>query len=237
MAEYRYTDRAEHGEPSAHWTPEKNAAWSMRERAADAVVQANPLGSIFSPLPQTIRALPLLPNGGDTAEVAHSGYSQPASEQPTEVHVATPEGITPCGRGHHDVTVAALIDEVTCLECLRTLAQLNGTARPVTDYEGADCHDPTVCTDLGCLACRMSQLERDMRHVERAFSSRLDALEIAESERTQSAGAPRAQVAGGGFAEEEHRYCGATIDRFDGTTYTCARRVAHEGGCGPKRVT
>lgn len=38
------------------------------------------------------------------------------------VHVATPEGITPCGKGHHDVTVAALIPEITCVECLRTVA-------------------------------------------------------------------------------------------------------------------
>lgn len=60
------------------------------------------------------------------AEVAHLGVSQPASETPTEqpatVHVATPEGITPCGEGHPDVTVSAFIDEATCVECLRATA-------------------------------------------------------------------------------------------------------------------
>lgn len=43
--------------------------------------------------------------------------------QPAPVHVTTPEGITPCGEGHHDVTTTARIAEATCLECLRTLAQ------------------------------------------------------------------------------------------------------------------
>lgn len=33
----------------------------------------------------------------------------------------------------------------------------------------------------------------------------------------------------------EYLYCGATIDRPDGTYFTCERRVAHDGKCAPKR--
>jgi hypothetical protein len=33
----------------------------------------------------------------------------------------------------------------------------------------------------------------------------------------------------------EYLSCGATIDRPGGTPYACARRVAHEGGCSPRR--
>lgn len=35
---------------------------------------------------------------------------------------------------------------------------------------------------------------------------------------------------------DEYRYCGATIDRPDGSVFTCARRVAHRGTpCSPDR--
>lgn len=38
------------------------AAQSMCDRVIEVVVQANPVGSLFSPLPDRIRALPLLPD-------------------------------------------------------------------------------------------------------------------------------------------------------------------------------
>lgn len=43
-------------------------------------------------------------------------------EQPTTVHVATPEGITPCGQGTRDVTTDGMITDITCVECLRAIA-------------------------------------------------------------------------------------------------------------------
>jgi len=43
-----------------------------------------------------------------------------------EVHVRTPEGITPCGRVHHHVTVTSRISTATCVECLRTIATERG---------------------------------------------------------------------------------------------------------------
>ena len=133
-------------------------------------------------------------------EVAHSGCSKDASETPSEqpaaVHVATPEGITPCGEGHHDVTVTALIAEATCVECLRTLAQAPqdditeaGAHRTRTwTTESADTWPATpadlphikrqmdewtrevaAITDLqhNPLADRVAQLERDMGRMER----------------------------------------------------------------------
>lgn len=43
-------------------------------------------------------------------------------EQPADVHMATPEGVTPCGHGIRDVTCENTIDEVTCVGCLQTIA-------------------------------------------------------------------------------------------------------------------
>lgn len=56
------------------------------------------------------------------ADAVESGDTRVA-----DVHVATPEGITPCGQGTRDVTTTARIADATCLECLRALAQVNGT--------------------------------------------------------------------------------------------------------------
>lgn len=102
----------------------EDGARSMRERAAQEVVFET--HRVPMAISEAISALPLLPDG---AEVAHSGCSQERSETPSEqpaVHVATPEGITPCGAGHHDVTTAALIAEVTCVGCLQALALEKG---------------------------------------------------------------------------------------------------------------
>ncbi|WP_304455920.1 hypothetical protein [Nocardiopsis sp. YSL2] len=85
----------------------KDAARSMRKRAVAALRAGNWDEDPTEP----VRALPLL--SGDTARGA-------------DVHVATPEGITPCGEGHHDVTVAGLLAEVTCVECLRVIAVERG---------------------------------------------------------------------------------------------------------------
>lgn len=58
------------------------------------------------------------------ADAVESGDTRVA-----DVHVATPEGITPCGAGIHDVTTTARIADATCLECLSTLAQAEPAGR------------------------------------------------------------------------------------------------------------
>ncbi|WP_435109421.1 hypothetical protein [Nocardiopsis synnemataformans] len=98
----------------------EDAARSMRTRAQQAASDAP--GTPLTPA-EAIGALPLLADGVAGRRSADV------------VHVATPEGITPCGGGHHDVTVDARIDQATCLECLRTLAQLAPTEAPGDDAE------------------------------------------------------------------------------------------------------
>src|SRR5699024_11820675 len=59
-----------------------------------------------------------------------------------EVHVRTPEGITPCGRVHHHVTVTSRISTATYVECLRTIATERGKqAASVATPTGADTMD------------------------------------------------------------------------------------------------
>lgn len=152
-------------------------------------------------------------------------------EHPTTVHVATPEGITPCGEGERDVPVAALIAEATCVECLRAVAlekgalvvecrleleealgaergthwpgllrqveELRARGEEAPESTDADRHDPTVCTHLACLTCRVAQLERDSGGIQefigisadmhdahsadaRSLTNRLDLLEVAQ---------------------------------------------------------
>ncbi|WP_435110130.1 hypothetical protein [Nocardiopsis synnemataformans] len=95
-------------------------ARSMRERSADEVARhwprltdKRPAAEKCADVMDAVRALPLLSD--DDTRVA-------------DVHVATPEGITPCEKGRHDVNVTTIISHVTCRKCLRTLAQLNGTS-------------------------------------------------------------------------------------------------------------
>lgn len=87
------------------------AARSMRERAAQEVLFQSGTRAPMA-ISEAIDALPLLP---DTTEDTDS-----------TVHVATPEGITPCGRGTRDVTTSPLIPEVTCVGCLQALALEKG---------------------------------------------------------------------------------------------------------------
>lgn len=167
---------------------EQAGARSMRERAEHAAYASVTNGCEKAAVVDAIRALPLLPDG----EVAHSGCSQPDSEQPAAVHVATPEGITPCGRGHHDVSADARISKATCLGCLRTLAQapqddLTETAdtwpaRPADLPHLIRQMDEWVrkvaaVTDprRSPLADRVAQLERDMGRRERHARSLDDA--------------------------------------------------------------
>jgi len=88
-----------------------------------------------------------------------------------------------------------------------------GLARLV-EPAAAPAHDPTVCTDIGCLACRVAQLELDMKRQESRVGllevaqgrvdrlhDRLDALELAAREAAQSGGAPHVEVAGGSTPE------------------------------------
>ena len=69
-----------------------------------------------------------------------------------EVHVRTPEGITPCGRVHHHVTVTSRISTATCVECLRTIATERGKqAASVATPTGEDAVDVAraVLADAG----------------------------------------------------------------------------------------
>ena len=83
---------------------------SMRDRAAE--IAADGEWSRLETPADRIRALPLLDDADDTTDAA------PAAA----IHAATPEGSTPCGEGHRDVTVDALISDITCVECLRAIA-------------------------------------------------------------------------------------------------------------------
>ena len=198
MAEYQYTDVD--GDRLAVFgadIPDKGKGVNVRTDPRGCSVPA-------ADAPDLARAV--LAAAGDTVE----------AEPP--VHAASPEGVTPCGLGTRDVTVAALIAEVSCVECLRAIAIEKGEqiADLVRERDRArDArHDPAACTDVGCLACRVAQLERDMgrreqhaRHLDEADARiterigaaefRLDALEIAQRETTQSGGAEHVQVAGG----------------------------------------
>lgn len=107
---------------------------------------------------------------------------------PALVHVATPERITPCGEGTLDTIVAALIAEVTCMECLRAIATERGEQvvelRRELDAESARVSAARDERDQALraareLPARTTQLEHDMSRAE----SRLDALELAARER------------------------------------------------------
>lgn len=116
---------------------------------------------------------------------------------PASVHAATPEGITPCGEGRLDVTVAALISEVTCVECLRAIAvergeQIVEARRELETALGASPGTPwptllrQVENTVRALANeiqrptrvvdRAAQLERDMGRIEK----RTALLEVAQ---------------------------------------------------------
>lgn len=216
---------------------ESVAAEDMRERAARVpavIASSDPLAmrTVF----EQIFALPLLDGDTDDRRPSLCGDAQSdlPPDQPATVHVATPEGITPCGEGHPDVTVSAFIPEVSCVECLRAIALEKGgqIIRYLTAWESArrgrtqqrdalrkarrardryrderntaraeraaarryvrileaqraelrqelraaearlpevdmvevvdevPGHDPTACTDVACLACRVDQMEQ-----------------------------------------------------------------------------
>lgn len=172
---------------------EGKGARSMRERAAQVAYMHKEPG-MGGPVMDAILALPLLP-GEDTRGA-------------DDVHVATPEGITPCGQGTRDVTVAALISEVSCVECLCAIAVERGEQvtelRRELDAESArvsaarDERDQALRSARE-LPARTTQLERDMASAEQ----RLAALEIAQREATQSGGAEHAQVTGGGSPDPQ----------------------------------
>ena len=192
----------------------KAAAKDMRNRSYEAAYNAP--GTPYTPT-EAIRALPLLPDTEDT--------------RAADVHGATPERITPCGEGHADVTVDALISEVTCVECLRAIAvdkgqqvsevrrerddarELLAATIPQPNY--ADTEAGRAVADWGNQAViegalSDAQARRDAavaEGAERSMSTwvghlerRVEFLELADRERRQSGGAPRAQVAGG-YAE------------------------------------
>ncbi|WP_344014167.1 hypothetical protein, partial [Nocardiopsis exhalans] len=85
---------------------------------------------------------------------------------PSPIHVATPEGITPCGRGHHDVPVAALIPEATCVECLRAVAVEKGEQVAHLRHELERAVSCLADEQKGTLSARFAQLERDMSRIE-----------------------------------------------------------------------
>ncbi|MFC9089020.1 hypothetical protein [Nocardiopsis dassonvillei] len=149
--------------------------------------------------------------------------------EPDVVHVATPEGVTPCGEGHHDVQVDALISAATCLECLRTLAWA--------------AHGPTVTEDA--IADRVAQLERDMGRVEHdraEDSSRLallgDRMRSAESELGpvvwSDAAAPGGYVCAAPIPEG---LCGVPVESEPCREHSLAGRLAEAGPDGTCRHT
>ena len=121
---------------------ESVAAEDMRERAARVpavIASSDPLAmrTVF----EQIFALPLLDGDTDDRRPSLCGDAQSdlPPDQPATVHVATPEGITPCGEGHPDVTVSAFIPEASCVECLRAIALEKGgqSIRYRTAWESA----------------------------------------------------------------------------------------------------
>lgn len=186
-------------------------ARSMRERAIDANENSGTRVS-RADITAKIRALPLLP------EVAHSGGSQTASETPNE---------PPAGADFrvHLVAEALGEDRENAADMLaddpqgtweRVYAIWHLEQGRLDEYRRGK--DPVVD--------RVSQLERDQARTERhirflddtdgklnarladaetaisVLTRTVDALELTARETHQSGGAPRAEVAGGGYAEE-----------------------------------
>jgi hypothetical protein len=85
------------------------SALSMRDRAVAAIQPRWDLQpEAQAEAVEAIAALPLL--AADTTG-------------PTVTHADLPEAVTPCGHGSQDVTTTTRVSEVTCLGCLRALAQ------------------------------------------------------------------------------------------------------------------
>ncbi|WP_431889391.1 hypothetical protein [Nocardiopsis alba] len=91
----------------------------MRDRAMRAASDAP--GTPHTPA-EAIRALPPIPDAAPNAVV----------------HMDGPEGVTPCGSGTHDVTAAVQADQVTCIACLRVVAQARAHLDPVDSVEPGD---------------------------------------------------------------------------------------------------
>jgi hypothetical protein len=91
------------------WAAIEAAARSMRDRALAAIQPRWDLQpEAQAEAVEAIAALPLL--AADTTG-------------PTVTHADLPEAVTPCGHGSQDVTTTTRVSEVTCLGCLRALAQ------------------------------------------------------------------------------------------------------------------
>lgn len=137
----------------------RSSARSMREQAAQEVQSAWPrLVDRRTPAEQcmqvvnAIRALPV-----------PSAQEPPAPGAEAVVHADLPEGLTPCGSGTQDVPATTRIDQVTCLDCLRALAQTRhgDTLRPEDMVEPGD-----EVPDLVELEGRIDTLEMRLSAVE-----------------------------------------------------------------------
>lgn len=121
------------------------AAQSMRDRAAQVAETLGEWSRLETPADR-IRALPLL------ADV---------------VHADLPEGVTPCGLGTRDVASDVRVSEVTCLDCLRTLAATRvGDQLPAEDLVEPGDEVP----DLVELEGRLDDLEMRLSAVEDRLS-------------------------------------------------------------------
>ena len=97
-------------------------ARSMRERALAAIQPRWDLQPEAQAEAATaIRALPLIPDVSGAV-----------------VHMGLPEGVTPCGDGAVDATTTPQTSQVTCLECLRVVAQARAHLDPVDQVEPGD---------------------------------------------------------------------------------------------------
>jgi hypothetical protein len=140
--------------------------------------------------------------GWSDAQVAHSGCPQDASETPSEqppapdfrVHLLAEL----LGEDREDIGADMLDDPDTWERAYAVWSLESAELERLRDGESP-------------VLDRVAQLERDMGTVEQRVNNlhasggvfdRLDALELAARETAQSGGAPRAQVAGGGFTED-----------------------------------
>lgn len=92
------------------------------------------------------------------------------------IHVATPEGITPCGAGVHDVATTAIIREATCLECVSSLAQAtHGDALPEEDLVEQGDEVPALA-ELADRVTALEELTRDQANLLEGHSRDLEAI-------------------------------------------------------------
>ncbi|MFL1444027.1 hypothetical protein [Nocardiopsis protaetiae] len=128
------------------------AAQSMRERAVDAARSAVVVDRELSLTEQRAAIVAAIRGLGPLVPV---------------VHADLPEAVTPCGLGTQDVATGVRVSEVSCLECLRTLASVRvGDQFPAADLVEPGDEVPTLCELDG----RMDSLETRLSAVEDRLS-------------------------------------------------------------------